>query len=539
MEEQQKKERAPGTELERSGSEVAGASSAGGTGGDLEFLGYEEDVGYSAPEEDDNPPVTKPKLLSPKGGPKNRVPSLVKPENAKRRVYNPREKILLLDVWTKSGLPAKDFAALVGASHHTLYNWKKAFDKYGPEGLLNNKSGAPRGSRLDEATKRAILMMKEKNPEFGVQRISDMLYRGFAISVSGQAISKYLKDEGYELSSIPTRPHPPKAKRFERSSPNQMWQTDIFTFMLKRQNRRVHMVAFMDDFSRFIVSFGLNASATNTLVTEAFELAVSSFGVPEEVLTDNGSQYVTWRGTSRFNKLLTKRGVKQIVASPRRPQTLGKVERFWGTLWRDCIGSAVFDDIEDARKRIGMFIDYYNFQRTHQGIGGLVPADRFFNAAPDVLRALKNRVNTNALEYARNGTPKVPFYVTGNLGGKGFSLHAKGEHVYMVRSDGSKQEIDFNPPPGDEGYEELPEPVCPGIADDSCPIGEMPPGMSPLDEGLMEIEKFRHENTSNETEKEIESDEGETEEKAEGPESEGDWSRCEENGSSDNGSACR
>jgi hypothetical protein len=35
--------------------------------------------------------------------------------------------------------------------------------------------------------------------------------------------------------------------------PNQLWQTDLFTFMLKRQNRRAFLVAFMDDHSRFIV----------------------------------------------------------------------------------------------------------------------------------------------------------------------------------------------------------------------------------------------------------------------------------------------
>src|SRR5262245_39573793 len=43
---------------------------------------------------------------------------------------------------------------------------------------------------------------------------------------------------------------------FERARPNQLWQTDLFTFMLKRQNRRVYLVAFMDDHIRFIVGYG-------------------------------------------------------------------------------------------------------------------------------------------------------------------------------------------------------------------------------------------------------------------------------------------
>ena len=78
-----------------------------------------------------------------------------------------------------------------------------------------------------------------------------------------------------------------------------------------------------------------------------------------------------------------------MVASPRHPQTLGKIERFWGTLWRECVEAAVFVDLGDAQRRIGLFIDHYNFQRPHQGIDGLVPADRFFGAASEVLRTLQ------------------------------------------------------------------------------------------------------------------------------------------------------
>ena len=50
---------------------------------------------------------------------------------------------------------------------------------------------------------------------------------------------------------------------------------------------------------------------------------------------------------------MEKRGIRQIVASPHRPQTLGKIERFWGTLWRECVETAVFLDMEDARRRVG------------------------------------------------------------------------------------------------------------------------------------------------------------------------------------------
>jgi hypothetical protein len=69
-------------------------------------------------------------------------------------------------------------------SKHTLYGWKKAFDRLGPAGLMDQPRGAKKGSRLPELTQRAILMLKADNPEWGCQRISDALARGPALPAS-------------------------------------------------------------------------------------------------------------------------------------------------------------------------------------------------------------------------------------------------------------------------------------------------------------------------------------------------------------------
>src|SRR5256712_13122166 len=76
---------------------------------------------------------------------------------------------------------------------------------------------------------------------------------------------------------------------------------------------------------------------------------MANSGAPEEVLTDNGPQYKTWRGKSAFTALCERRGIKQIVARPRHPQTLGKIERFWGSLWRGGAQGAGFRGLREAR----------------------------------------------------------------------------------------------------------------------------------------------------------------------------------------------
>lgn len=406
-----------------------------------------------------------------------------------RLPVSPQQKILLLDLWNRSGLPARDFGALVGISRHTLYAWKRRFELEGPAGLMPQPRNS-RGSRVSEVTKRAILMLKEANPEWGCQRISDVLVRGPALSASPRAVARILREAGYETHEVPTKRHPDKVRTFERAQPNQLWQTDLFSFVLKRQNRRVHLVAFMDDHSRFITCFGLHASQSSALVIEVLRSGLSSYGAPEEILTDNGAQYITWRGKSQFTKELEKRGVKQIVAKPRRPQTLGKIERFWGTLWRECIESAIFLDLADARRRVGLFIDYYNFQRPHQGIDGLVPADRFFQAAPEVLKTLKDRVARNAVELARNGVPKKPFYLTGVAQGKPFSVHQEGDRVVLRQAGEEREEIELAQPRQEEGQPSketepsLPDPVCPDGSPETAwrsPDTELLPGVSELD----------------------------------------------------------
>jgi hypothetical protein len=193
---------------------------------------------------------------------------------------------------------------------------------------------------------------------------------------------------------------------------------------------------------------------------------------------------------------------------------LGKIERFWGTLWRECLETAVFLDLEDARVRIGHFLDYHNFQRPHRGIDGLVPADRFFGAGSEVLRTLKERVAANALELARHGQPKAPFYVTGQVDGQSFSVHAEGPRLILRRDGQPREEIELARPSADRtdatpssadestshhapqpAADRFPEPLCPD-GSPNPPAGEPAssappaPGQSGLDEGLLGEDGF-------------------------------------------------
>src|SRR5688572_11376573 len=89
----------------------------------------------------------------------------------------------------------------------------------------------------------------------------------------------------------------------------------------------------MDDHSRFIVSHALAHHQRSELVMEALARGIATYGTPEEILTDQGRQYTAWRGETDFERELRRNGIRHVKSRPQHPQTLGKVERFWKTLW--------------------------------------------------------------------------------------------------------------------------------------------------------------------------------------------------------------
>jgi len=113
---------------------------------------------------------------------------LVHKDAAQQPVLSAEQRVLLLDTWQRSGLPARDFGALVNISRHTLYAWKRRFEQLGPAGLIQQPKGAKPGSKLPDLTKRSILMLKQANPDWGCQKIRDLVLRGPALPASPGAV---------------------------------------------------------------------------------------------------------------------------------------------------------------------------------------------------------------------------------------------------------------------------------------------------------------------------------------------------------------
>jgi hypothetical protein len=126
------------------------------------------------------------------------------------------------------------------------------------------------------------------------------------------------------------------------------------------------------------------ARATGRAVCLAFAAALRAYGVPEEVLTDNGKQFTDRFGKGGevlFDRICRDNGIIHRLTLPRHPTTTGKIERFHGSLRREFLDDAVpFAGLAAAQAAVDAWVEQYNTTRPHQAIGMASPTERFHDA---------------------------------------------------------------------------------------------------------------------------------------------------------------
>jgi len=352
-----------------------------------------------------------------------------------RKTYSVQEKLQILKELEASNAPISVFARWKGITALTIQTWQNAYKTQGERGLESKVRGLEQTLPAEVIDK--IVRLKTENPGLGSPKIAAWLARHDFIKVSANAILKLLKrrPETKDLVAEAVEPknepeyHP---KTFERSKPRQMYQMDITNWHLKGLYN-VYIIGCIDDYSRYIVSWGLFRRQTSEHCIDVLRSAIEQFNsTPEEVLTDNGRQFYTWRGKNDFQRFLLKMGIKHIRSRPYHPQTLGKIESFWRNMYQELLSRETIVNYEDLEVKMRAWIDRYNFKRPHQGIGGLVPADRFFGVEKQIKEAMlegagmvKDALIVDPYRLTR------PMYLIGRIGDKEIRVMAKDGSVIV------------------------------------------------------------------------------------------------------------
>ena len=354
------------------------------------------------------------------------------PSHPQRKIFPPEVKFLVMKA-CQAGLTSGEISEIVGCGTSTVTAWARAYSQGGVEALVTKStSGSTR--RICEKLERMIEQHRRENPEAGVRRIRDELKREQGVEVSAETVRRVINDAGLGNPPVEAGRQPAGVRRFEKELPNALWQIDIFTFQLKRLYP-VYLVGILDDHSRYIVGHGLFRQQSAEAVLEVLKGAIGQWGAPREILSDNGRQFAAWRGETRFQKVLKRQGIGPVRSAPHHPMTLGKIERFWKTLWEEFLEEALFASFADASQRLGHWIAYYNHQRPHQGLDGACPADRFYGLAADIEEATRQGCKENALRLALGQETKPPLYLLGKLGATDVRVTRKGDDIEVRLGD--------------------------------------------------------------------------------------------------------
>jgi transposase InsO family protein len=227
-------------------------------------------------------------------------------------------------------------------------------------------------------------------PRWGAQRIAhELALRGVDAPPSRSSVYRILVRHG--LVAAQQQNHKRKYRRRQRDAPMQLWQIDIMGGVFLVDGRECKLVTGIDDHARFVVMATVVSEPGARAVCAAFTAAMTAYGVPSEVLTDNGKQFTgrytkPYQAEVLFERICRENGITARLTKPRSPTTTGKIERFHKTLRRELLDSAgPFASIEAAQEAIDAWVHGYNYSRPHQSLGMATPATVFRPAPVEVV----------------------------------------------------------------------------------------------------------------------------------------------------------
>ena len=231
-----------------------------------------------------------------------------------------------------------------------------------------------------------ICELRRTYPRWVAQRIAhELALRGVQAPPSRSSVYRVLVR--HSLVAAQQQNHKRKYRRWQRDAPMQLWQLDIMGGVFLAGGRECKLVTGIDDNSRFVVIATVVTEPSARAVCAAFSAAMSRYGLPSEVLTNNGKQF-TGRFTKPypaevlFERICRENGITTRLTKPRSPTTTGKIERWHKTLRRELLDAAgPYPDLQAAQTSIDAWVHGYNQSRPHQSLGMTTPA-AVFRPAP-------------------------------------------------------------------------------------------------------------------------------------------------------------
>jgi putative transposase len=283
-------------------------------------------------------------------------------------------------------LPVVRSCRAMGIPRSTYYRWKRS--RAGP-----HRPPGPSWNALSPEERRAVLQASEEHPEWPSRQIAFHLTDQGSFSVSESTVYRILKAAG----KIPVRLEEPQRAADEYAEKprhvHDQWQSDFTDFFLPAWGW-YHDGGVLDDRSRFMLHHDLRPYEKAADAVEVFAGAVAfarrTHGyAARRIVTDHGKCFEA-KNTKAY---LYVQNIRPIHARSHHPQTVGKLERLHRTM-KEHVNVHVYPNPWELQRAIDQFYRFYNYERYHESLSNVTPADVYFGRAEALLRrreAIKER----------------------------------------------------------------------------------------------------------------------------------------------------
>jgi transposase InsO family protein len=285
------------------------------------------------------------------------------------------------------GATVTDVARRYGVARQTVHGWLRRYANAGLGGLADRSSKPVSCPHQMPATVEArIVVLRRVNPTWGPRTIVSQLRAEGVEPLPGRSsVYRALVRHGL-IEVTPRRRRRSEYRRWERSRAMELWQMDVMGRVRLADGTELSAVTGIDDHSRFCVVAALVRRATARPVCDALSEGLRRHGLPEAILTDNGKVFTgrfgLAKGPVRFDRICSENGIRHLLTAPYSPTTTGKIERLHKTMRAELFNHTTFSSVEEAQAGLDAWVEHYNHERPHQGIGDVAPIERSSSHAP-------------------------------------------------------------------------------------------------------------------------------------------------------------
>ncbi len=250
----------------------------------------------------------------------------------------------------------------------------------------------PRDFWLQPWEVQAIIDYKKNHFDVGYRRLTYMMLDEDIVAVSPATTYRYLNLNGL-TNRWNTKTTGSKKIGFDQpTSPHEHWHVDISYISFK--GTFLFLISVLDGYSRYIVHHELRLNMQEYDVEIVVQRALEKYpGNKPRIISDNGPQFIS----GDFKSFLKEANLTHVRTSAYYPQSNGKIEAYHKTVKNECIRRSSLITLEDARHQVSHYIENYNTNRLHSGIGYITPLDKLNGRAKDIFKERDRK-----LEAARN-----------------------------------------------------------------------------------------------------------------------------------------